>query len=161
MAISKQKKTELIEKFDKNLEGVASMVFVNFKGLRVKETIALRRKLRAEGVEYTVIKKTLMKRVLDTKGLEGEFPELAGEIGVAFSTDQLAPAREVFEFIKTQKENCAIAVGVFEGTYKSNEEILALATIPTREVLLSQIAFLLKSPLQRLAIAVNEVSKTK
>lgn len=161
MAISKAKKVELIEKFTGNLSDVQSIVFVNFKGLSVFDTIALRRQLRGAGVGYTVIKKTLMKRVLDTKGISGEFPTMPGEVAVAYSTDQLAPAREVYEFAKTHKENCSIAGGVFEGNYKNNTEMIALATIPSREVLLSQIAYLLKSPMQRLAIAVNEVSKTK
>ncbi len=161
MAISKQKKTALIEGFTQNLEGMQSLVFLSFKGLSVAETIELRRKLRASGVGYKVIKKTLMKRVLDTKGITGEFPVLAGEVGIAYSTDLLAPAREVFDFSKTHKENCAIVGGIFEGVYKDQAAMLSLATIPSREVLLSQIAFLLKSPLQRLAIAVNEVAKTK
>ena len=93
--------------------------------------------------------------------ITGEFPVLAGEVGIAYSTDLLAPAREVFDFSKTHKENCAIVGGIFEGVYKDQAAMLSLATIPSREVLLSQIAFLLKSPLQRLAIAVNEVAKTK
>ena len=161
MAISKAKKEQLIEKFDKNLEGMKSLVFVSFKGLSVFNTIALRRQLRSAGVNYTVIKKTLMKRVLDTKGIEGEFPNLEGEVAVAYSTDQLSTPREVYEFAKTHKENCAIVGGIFDGLYKNNTEMIALATIPSREVLLSQIAYLLKSPMQRLAIAVNEVSKQK
>lgn len=98
--------------------------------------------------------------MLDEKGLAGTAPVLEGEIGVAYSTDPLAAAREVFNFAKG-KARPVIAGGVYDGKYADKAEILAIATIPSREVLLSQIAYLLKSPLQRLAIAVNEVSKAK
>lgn len=55
----------------------------------------------------------------------------------------------------------SILGGIFEGKFVSGEKMMEIATIPSREVLLSKIAFLLKSPMQRLAIAVNEVAKTK
>ncbi len=106
-------------------------------------------------------KKSLLKRALDARGYTGEIPELPGEIAVAYGTDSIAPAREVFGFQKTHKENVSIVGGIFEGMYKDQASMLSLATIPSREVLLSQIAFLLKSPIQRLAIAVSEVAKNK
>jgi ribosomal protein L10 len=64
MAITKAQKKEQSEKLENSLHGMQSLVFVNFKTLSVKNTIALRRKLRGESVKYTVIKKTLLKRVL-------------------------------------------------------------------------------------------------
>ena len=161
MAITKAKKVELSEGLTKKLDGVQSIAFVHFNKLPMTETMALRRSLRKDGVGFTVIKKTLMKRVLESKGIKGTYPELAGEIGIAYSTDQLAAARGVYEFSKTHKENCALVGGVFEGEYKTQSDMMVLATIPSREVLLSQIAFLLKSPIQRLAISLNEVSKKK
>ncbi len=88
-------------------------------------------------------------------------PEFGQETAFAYGEDLLAPAREIFAFSKEHKGLLNIVGGVFEGAYKSKEEMMEIATIPSREVLLSKIAFLLKSPIQRLAIAVNEVSKTK
>lgn len=161
MAITKAQKVQQSEKLAKNLSDMQSLVFVNFKTLPVKETILLRRKLRGEDVKYTVIKKTLLKRVLDTLHIEGTMPELGGEIAIAYSTDLLKPAAGVFTFAKETKTPVEIVGGIFEGKYMDKAQMTGLATIPSREVLLSQIAFLLKSPLQRLAIAVNEVAKTK
>ena len=66
-----------------------------------------------------------------------------------------APAREVNEFEKKFKDKVKILGGVFEGELKDRNSMKAIATIPSREVLLSQIAFLLKSPMQRIAIAVS------
>jgi large subunit ribosomal protein L10 len=161
MAITKDKKQSIVASFKDMLADAQSIAFVQFKGLSVKETIELRRKLRAEGVSYKVGKKTLIKRVLDDMGIAGELPQLDGEIAVAASVDQLAAPRGVYEFQKTHKDQVTLVGGVFEGAYKDKESMMMIATIPPREVLLAQIAFLLKSPLQRLAIAVNEVAKQK
>jgi large subunit ribosomal protein L10 len=159
MAISKEKKQAIVSTFSDIVADAQSIVFVQFNKLTVADANALRRQLRAAGVGYKVGKKTLLKRVLDTKGYEGELPALTGEVAIAYSTDALAPAREVYDFQKTHKDVVSILGGVFEGSFKDQASMLALATIPSREVLLSQIAFLLKSPMQRLAIAVSEVAK--
>ena len=160
MALTKPQKEEVLAELREKLAGNQTLVFVNFKSLTVGEVNAFRKTLREAGVGYKVAKKTLVARVLDEKGLSGTAPVLEGEIGVAYSTDALAAAREVYNFAKG-KERPSIQGGVFEGKYADKAEMLAIATIPSREVLLSQIAYLLKSPLQRLAIAVNEVSKAK
>jgi large subunit ribosomal protein L10 len=161
MAISKDKKTSIVASFSDMLKDAQSVAFVQFNKLTVKDANALRRALRAQNVTYKVGKKTLIKRVLDDMGIKGELPPLEGEIAVAASTDLLAPAREVFEFQKTHKDLVTLVGGIFEGEYKDQNAMRSIATIPSREVLLSQIAYLLKSPMQRLAIGVNEVAKTK
>lgn len=161
MAISKQKKVSLIEEVGSKVSDAQSIVFVGFKKLTVKETIELRRLLRAENVGFTVLKKTLLKRVLTAHNHTGDYPELPGEVAIAYSADLLAPARLVYEFSKTHKDQVAILGGVFEGAYMDAAQMTGIATIPPREVLLSQIAYLLKSPMQRLAIGISEVAKTK
>lgn len=159
MAISKEKKQEIVSSFTDILADVSSIVFVQFDKLTVKAANDLRRKLRAEGVGYKVGKKTLLKRVLADKNFSGTLPELDGEVAIAYSKDLLAPARVVYDFQKLNKGIVSIVGGVFEGEYKDQASMVSIATIPSREVLLSQIAYLLKSPMQRLAIAVGEVAK--
>lgn len=161
MAISKEKKQHIVSSFSDILSNTETVVFVQFNKLTVAMANALRRKLTVANVGYKVGKKTLLKRVLTERGYKGELPALDGEIAIAYSTDQIAPAREVYEFQKTNKDSVAIVGGIFEGEYKNKEAMMSIAMIPPREVLLSQIAFLLKSPMQRLAIAVNEVAKKK
>ena len=161
MALKKQKKTEIVSTLDASLKDAQSVVFVKFDKLTVADVNTLRRNLQKEDIGYMVAKKTLLKRALDTRGIEGELPELPGQIAVAYGTDLLAPAREVYAFQKGHKENISIVGGMFEGKYMDKVQMESIATIPPREVLLSQIAYLLKSPLQRLAIAVNAVAGTK
>jgi large subunit ribosomal protein L10 len=161
MPITLDKKKELVASLEKSLKGAESAVFVKFDKLTVADANTLRRSLQKEGIGYVVAKKTLLKRALTTKGVTGDLPALDGQIAVAYGTDLLAPAREVFAFQKGHKENVAIVGGVFEGKYMNKAQMESIATIPTREVLLSQIAYLLKSPMQRLALAVNAVAGTK
>ena len=161
MPITKAKKQQVVEDLAKKLQKDDTIVFVSFKGIDANTQVSMRKTFKAEGVGYSVAKKTLLKRVLTDKGFAGDLPELPGEIAVAYSSDLLAPAREAYNLQKQFKGALSIVGGVFGGNFKGKDEMLAIATIPSRETLLSQIAFLLRSPMQRLAIAVNEVAKTK
>lgn len=161
MALKKAKKAELIDSYTQALKSSKSAVYVKFKGLPVKDTLVLRKALFAEKTGYTVVKKTLWKRAVDAVGITGDAPEVIEEMAVVWGEDLLAPARLSYEFGKTHKETFAILGGIFDGTFKSASEMMAIATIPPKEVLLSQLAYLLKSPMQRIAIAVSEVAKTK
>jgi large subunit ribosomal protein L10 len=161
MPITRKKKEEIYENLDKGLKGSKSAVFVNFHGLLVSDLTVLRKNMRDAGIKYVVAKKTIAGKVLNEQGYKGEMPELKGELAIAYGEDLLAPAREISEFEKKFKGKISILGGVFEGEFKDATSMKAIANIPSREVLLSQIAYLLKSPIQRLAIAVSEVSKTK
>src|SRR3954471_13945752 len=112
MALTKTKKQEVVSELEQKLADAQSIVFVNFKGLTVSEVNSLRRTLQGAGVGYKVAKKTLLSRVLDGKSIEGEMPKLEGEVAIAYSSDLLAPAREVFNFSKG-KETPKIVGGVF------------------------------------------------
>ncbi|MES2059784.1 MAG: 50S ribosomal protein L10 [Patescibacteria group bacterium] len=161
MAITRKKKEEIFEKLEKGLKNSKSAVLVNFHGLLVGEVTELRKKLREGGITYVVAKKTLAKKAFAEQGYKGEMPELKGELAVAFGEDQIAPAREINEFEKKFKGKVSILGGIFEGEFKDRDGMKMIAMIPSREVLLSQIAYLLKSPMQRFAIAVSEVAKKK
>ncbi|MCM2339370.1 MAG: 50S ribosomal protein L10 [Burkholderiales bacterium] len=158
--LQKSKKEEMIKNLDKAIKESGSVVFVNFHGMNVSDETVLRRSLREQGVDYKVSRKTLLKRALAKKA-EGEIPELPGEVAIAYSKDEVASSREIYNFQKAHKGVLEILGGIFEGQFVAKEKMMEIATIPSREVLLSKIAFLLKSPIQRLAIAVNEVAKKK
>jgi len=160
MALTKNQKQEVISEMRELLADAKTLVFVNFKGLTVAETNAFRRSLREAGVGYKVAKKTLLGRVLDEKGLSGTLPDLSGEVGIAFSSDLLAPAREVFAFSKG-KERPYIVGGVFEGAYADKAHMLSIATIPSRDVLLAQVLNIINSPIQRFAVVISEIAKAK
>jgi large subunit ribosomal protein L10 len=158
--LQKSKKEEMIKDLEGAVKGSKSLVFVNFHGMKVSDESALRRDLRNQGVSYRVSRKTLLKRALNGKA-EGEIPTLNGEIAIAYSADATSSPREVYNFQKTHKGILSIVGGIFDGKFVDGAFITEIATIPSKEVLLSKFAFLLKSPMQRFAMAVNEVSKKK
>lgn len=157
----KSKKEEIIKDLEEAIKGSESLVFVNFHGLKVGDETKLRQDLRSGGVGYKVSRKTLLARALKGKA-EGEVPELVGEVAIAYSKDEIAGPREIYNFQKAHKGIVLnILGGIFEGKFVGKEMMMELAMIPSREVLLSKLAFLLQSPMQRLAIAVGEVAKKK
>jgi large subunit ribosomal protein L10 len=161
MAISKAKKGEVVDKLTGAFKAAKSLVFVNFKGLTVGHTTDLRSALKKEGISYSVAKKTLTKRALDDQKYEGEIPKLEGELALAWGEDLVAPAREVYLFQKKFPENLKILGGVFEGRYMSKAEIEGIATIPPTPVLRGMFVNIINSPIQRFAIALNEIAKQK
>jgi large subunit ribosomal protein L10 len=161
MAITKQKKVELAKEFQDKIANAQSLVFVQFKKLTVKETMALRRSLRAEGVGYTVIKKTLMKRVLAERGVQGDQPVLDGEVAIAYGVDALAPARSVYAYAKGNKEKVAIVGGVFEEKYMDAVAMLAIATIPPLQVLYGQFVGLVQSPVRSFVSVLSQIAEKK
>lgn len=161
MALPRAKKAELIASYTEAIKGANSAVYVKFKGLSVADTSTLRNTLFGENTHYTVVKKTLWKRATDAVGIKGEAPVTGEELAIVYGEDLLTPARLSYEFSKAHKDSFTILGGIFDGSFKDQKEMLSIATIPPREVLLSQLAYLLKSPMQRIAIAVSEVAKTK
>lgn len=161
MALTRAKKAELIASYSEAVKEANSAVYVKFKGLSVAHTSALRSQLFGENIHYTVVKKTLWKRATDAAGIKGEAPVTGEELAVVHGKDLLSPARIAYEFSKAHKDTFTILGGIFEGEFKSKTEMLSIATIPPREVLLSQLAYLLKSPMTRLAVGLSEVAKSK
>jgi large subunit ribosomal protein L10 len=155
MAITKAKKAEVIEKVRGITRSAQTIVFANFKGLTVAEQSEMRKGLHGAGVGYAVAKKTLMRRALDEAKYAGEIPALEGEIAIAYSDDELAPAREIAVFAKKFPEHLAFAGGVFGGKYMSVDEIKSIAAIPGMDTLRAQFLQLINSPRQRFAVALK------
>lgn len=161
MAINKAKKSEILEKLSGIAGGEGLRVFVNFHGLTVADTTNLRKALRAAGVTYFVAKKTLLKKAFGEKKIGGALPELPGEIAVAYGEDPMASAREVYKLQKTLKDKLKIVGGVFENAFVDATHMMAIATVPPREVLLSQFLNVINSPIQRFAVAIDQISKSR
>jgi large subunit ribosomal protein L10 len=155
MAITKEKKVEIVDKMSGIVSDAATIVFAKFTGLPVVEQNEMRKALRAQDVGYTVAKKTLVRRALDAQKFQGEVPVLDGEIALAYGSDELAPARELAVFVKKFPEHLVFAGGVFAGKYVDANEIKAIAAIPGMQTLRAQFVQLINSPLQRFAVVLN------
>ena len=165
MAKTKAQKKEITDKLEAAFKAAASTVFVHFKGVTVAEESDMRRKLRAEGVKYTVAKKTLIGRALSALGHKHEEVPMEGEIALAYNTgdsnDPTAPARLMHSFGEKLKGKLLIVGGLFEGVLKNALGMQTIATIPAMDVLRGMFANIVNSPRARFAIALNEVAKTK
>ena len=161
MAITKDKKVSIVKNLETKLGQASSVVFVNFHGLSVADATELRQSLRARNVDLTVAKKTLIRRALASRKVEGEMPELPGEIALVCGDDPIAPARGISEFEKKLKDAVKIVGGIFEGKYADAVFMLSIATIPGREVLYGKFVNIINSPIQRFVMALDQISKTK
>ncbi len=161
MAISREKKKEILDGLTRLIKESVSLVFVNFHGLHSKDTALLRKGLREKGVSYTVAKKTLIKKALENSTNKGTLPDLDGEIGVAYGNDALSPARELWQFSKTRKDALRILGGIFEGSFRDAGSMVEIASIPGKEVLYGKLAFLIQSPLTGLVIALDQIAQKK
>lgn len=160
MPITKQKKAEIVKEVEE-ISKSPSIVFVSFRGLTVANATELRSNLRKVESLYRVAKKSLIRRAFSSGGVAGEMPELPGEIGIAYGTDPVAPARIVHEFGKKNEDRVKIAGGIFEGKYMNASEMSVIATIPPREVLYGMFVNVINSPIQGLVIALDAIAKKK
>lgn len=160
MAITRAKKEEILKKLETVKNSSEAIVFVGFKGLPVNETRAMRDKLRASGVSYFVAKKTLIAKAF-AGAFQGEAPTLEGEVAVAYSTDAVAPAREVKGFADNFKDNLSILGGVFQGQYKNQAEMSEIASIPSLKVLRGMFVNVINSPIQGLVISLNQIAEKR
>ncbi|MBU0723006.1 50S ribosomal protein L10 [Patescibacteria group bacterium] len=161
MAISKEKKKEICGNMVFAIDNSSSVVFVNFHGLSVSDTVTLRKELHTNDVNYVVAKKTLIKRAFTSSKVTGEIPLLEGEIAVAYGNDLIAPAREIYAFQKKYKGAIQILGGIFEGKVMQQEEMMNIATIPALKVLHAQFVNLINSPIQQFVMALDQIAKTK
>lgn len=157
MAITRQKKENILGKLGDIKNSAKSLVFVGFKGLGVGETTAMRSKLREAGVGYFVAKKTLIHRALND-AFEGAIPSLDGEVAIAYGNDDLTPAQNVRAFAKEYADSISILGGVFEGVYKNSEEMNTIASIPGMPALRGMFVNVINSPIQGLTIALNAIA---
>jgi len=160
MAITKAKKEDIVAKLTDSLKDAVSVVFVNFKGLSVSDTSAMRKSLKQEGVGYYVAKKTLVKRVLENAGYEGDMPSMEGELALAWSADDAtAAARGIYDAGKAHKDALTIRGGIFENRYLDAAGMTAIATIPPVPVLRGMFVNVINSPIQGLVIALDQFAQ--
>lgn len=143
------------------LKNSASGVLVNYEGITVSEDTTLRNELRKAGVEYSVVKNTMVRRALDSAGLGDLDTVLHGTTSLAVSNeDPLAPMRVIHKFAKSLNgDRFSIKAGFMDGKVLPLEDISALAELPSKEVLLSQLLGMMLAPLTGLAIVVKAIAE--
>lgn len=148
MAKTRQQKEEIVAGLKERLTRTKSIVFGDYFGLSVGEVEVLRNKLRENGGEFVVTKKTLFNVALKDSDIEGvNAKELPGGLGIAFGyEDEIAPAKVLAEFSK-EFEALTMNGGVLEGKFIANEQVVALAKLPSRDELIAKVVGSIKSPI--------------
>ncbi|HET9308802.1 MAG TPA: 50S ribosomal protein L10 [Candidatus Sulfotelmatobacter sp.] len=159
MAVTKARKTEQVEKLSKELKNVSNVVVATYTKLTVTQDYELRKALRGAGAKYQVVKNTLAERAAKGTKVEGALKDLAGVTSIAYTTgDPVAMAKALTKYAKDTPD-FTFKVGVVEGRVVSIKEIESLATMPSKEELMSKLLFLINAPAQRLATAINAVPR--
>jgi large subunit ribosomal protein L10 len=159
MAVTRAKKAEQVEKLSKDLKNVSNAVVATYTKLTVAQDYELRKALRGAGAKYQVIKNTLAERAAKGTKVEAALNDLAGVNSIAYTTgDPVAMAKALTKYAKDTPE-FTFKIGVVEGRVINIKEIEALASMPSKEELMSKLLFLINSPAQRLATAINAVPR--
>ena len=153
------KKQEVIDEIKSKVQESASVVVFTYTGLTDEDTKKLRRSLRESGSDYKVYKNTLMARAFNDLKIDLN-EHLNGSSALAFGTDSVAPIKALADFAKTH-DVVTLKVGIVDGTISDSKELAKLATIPSREGLLTMLAAGMMGIPKDLSICLDLYSKQK
>ncbi|MCI9167794.1 MAG: 50S ribosomal protein L10 [Dorea sp.] len=152
-------KQPIVQAIADDVKDAASVVLVDYRGLTVAQDTALRKQLREAGITYKVCKNTMMKRAFEGTEFAALDEHLEGPSALAISKDDAtAPARILAKFAKDAKA-LEMKAGVVEGEAYDAKGLQALASIPSREELLSKLLGSLQSPITNLARVLNQIAE--
>ncbi len=153
------KKQEVIDEIKKTVEDASTIVLFTYRGLTDEESKALRRSLRESGSDYKVYKNTLMARAFNDLKIDVN-EHLKGSSALAFGTDSIAPIKALAEFAKTH-DALTLKVGIVDGEISDKDKLAQLATIPSREGLLTMLAAGMMGIPKDLSICLDLYAKQK
>ena len=145
------------EKFEK----AQTVVLVDYRGLTVAEDTELRNQLRKAGVEYAVLKNTMISRAIEGMNVDEMHASLEGPTAVAFGYEEMiAPAKILSEFAKKSKK-LTIKCGVCDGAYLNADGVEALASLPSKEVHIAKIMGSMMSSVSNFVYCVEAIRTQK
>ena len=161
MAITREKKEQIVNKIKDIITSAKTIVFIHFKGVTSEEANDLRTACADENVGYFVAKKTLIKKAFEDAKIEGEFPDLDGEIAIAYGDDMLAPAQVLGGVSKKLEGRVEIVGGVYEDKFEGIDKMKVLSNIPPIKVLYAQFLSIIKTPISQCASVFSQIADKK
>jgi large subunit ribosomal protein L10 len=153
--MNKTERQETVESLTEQLRASPNLYVTDFTGLNVLRMTEFRRRLRASGISYIVVKNTLAQRALAANEITALDDHLAGPTGLVLAgKDPLAAARVLSDFVR-EFEKPTIKIGLIDGRPVTSDQVKRLASLPSREVLLSQLAGAMQAPVAQLAGVLN------
>ncbi|MGH7717738.1 MAG: 50S ribosomal protein L10 [Gemmatimonadaceae bacterium] len=151
--MKREVKEQLVAELTDKIRDAKALYYTDFTGLNVKRMTELRRRFRRAGVEYVVIKNTLALRAVNDSGLAGT--RLRGPTGVVIGKDPVTAAKVLADFARENEQRPEVKGGVLEGKAIDIAQVKALASLPSRDEMLAQLAGGLQSPLAAFVGALN------
>lgn len=160
MSLNRSEKEAVIHEVTGLAAKAQTLVFAEYRGITVAAMDKLRVNARQNGVSLSVLKNTLARRAVAGSAFEVASDQMTGPLVYGFSEDAVAAAKVVAEFAKTN-DKLVIRGGVYGGKFLDTDGVKQLASIPSKEVLLSQLCGLLKSPISRTAVVLGALAAKK
>ena len=152
-------KKPIVDQISEELNGAKAAVLVDYRGLTVEQDTELRKQLREAGVVYKVYKNTMINFAVKGTEFEELSKHLEGPTAIAISKeDATAPARILFNFSKNAPK-LELKAGVVDGSYYDEKGIQVIATIPSREELLSKLLGSMQSPITNFARVIKQIAE--
>ncbi len=159
MPVSRAKKKEQVAALSADLQKVSTAVVATYTKITVAQDFELRKSLRGAGAKYRVIKNTLAELAAKGTKVEEALKGLAGVTSIAYTEgDPVAMAKVLTKYAKDNPE-FTFKAGMVEGRVITVKEISALASLPSKEELISKLLFLMNSPAQRLVTVMSAVGR--
>ena len=160
MSLNLDGKKEVVSEVAAQVSKAQTMVLAEYRGTSVAQLTKLRSDARAKGVYMRVLKNTLARRAVVGTPFEVAADKMVGPLIYSFSVDAVAAAKVVSDFAKGN-DKFAIMAGAYGGKILDKEGVQTLASIPSKEVLLSQLLGLMQSPMSGLARVILAVAEKK
>jgi len=160
LSLNRSEKEAVISEVTGLAAQAQTLVMAEYRGITVADMIKLRSDARSKGVTLSVLKNTLARRAVAGSAFEVAKDQMTGPLIYGFSVDAVAAAKVVADFAKTN-DKLVIRGGVYSGKTLDANAVKQLANIPTKEVLLSQLCGLLKSPIARTAVVLGALAAKK
>jgi large subunit ribosomal protein L10 len=158
--VSTPQKEAILQDTQQRIKDVRGLYLADFSGMTVASLSLLRKKCREQGVQFRVIKNTLLKRAFHERGIQELDEHLVGPTGLVFSKDnEMAPAKILADFAK-EFEKPRLKAAVVDGRLYDDKAIVRLAKLPSREVMLSQLLATFIAPMSTFLGAVNAMLAT-
>ena len=152
---NRKKKEAIVAEVSVKVQKAKAMVFTNFSGLTHKQLEELKKEIKKSDAEFAATKNTLLKRALGNEAIAGNEDKFINPTGTLFMYgDVVAPLKVLAKMMK-DFEKPTVKFGLLEGRALTDKEVLRLATLPTREVLLTQLVSMMMSPVQGLHRSLN------
>lgn len=156
MSLNRQEKAVVIEEISAEVGRAQSIIIAEYRGLDVASVTVLRKTARESGVYLRVLKNTLVRRALGGTPFEGLSAQLTGPLIYGISGDPVAAAKVLADFAKTN-DKLVITGGALPNSLLNQEGVKALATMPSREELLSKLLGTMQAPIAQFVRTLNEV----